>query len=100
MCCTFLACASLAEQIKVASRLSGVATASMGKFDRQLKGEKPGERSLPGKRRKYMAVTDTKTEHNKVSGALDVHVSCSAMELNLVPRHNHHAWHACDEVEF
>jgi hypothetical protein len=69
-------------QIKVASRLSGVATASMGKFDKQLRGEKPGERSLPGKRRKYMAVTDTKTEHNKVSEA-----ACQCQVCSMPPLH-------------
>ena len=35
-------------QIKTASWLSGVSTASMGKFDKRLAGEKEGERKLPG----------------------------------------------------
>jgi hypothetical protein len=35
-------------QIKTASWLSGVSTASMGKFDKKLAGEKEGERKLPG----------------------------------------------------
>jgi hypothetical protein len=37
-----------AVQIKTASWLSGVSTASMGKFDKKLAGEKEGERKLPG----------------------------------------------------
>lgn len=31
-------------------------------------GEKPGERAPLGKRRKFMAVTDTAAEHTKVIG--------------------------------
>lgn len=56
------------EQIKLASRLSGVSTASMGKFDKRLKGEKAGERAPLGKRRKFADVTDTATERGKVGG--------------------------------
>ena len=40
-------------QIRQASRQAGVATASMGKFDKRLEGEKPGERQLGSKRRKF-----------------------------------------------
>jgi regulator of ribosome biosynthesis len=46
--------------------MSGVSTASMGKFDKTLKGEKPGERQPLGKRRKYLSATDTKAEHGQV----------------------------------
>ena len=38
-------------QIKAASKQAGVATASMGKFDARLPGEKPGERSMGPKRK-------------------------------------------------
>ncbi len=38
-------------QIKAASKQAGVATASMGKFDARLPGEKPGERSIGPKRK-------------------------------------------------
>ena len=38
-------------QIKAASKQAGVSTASMGKFDARLPGEKPGERSLGPKRK-------------------------------------------------
>lgn len=43
-------------QIKLASRMAGVSTASMGKFDKRLEGEKDGERNPLGKRRKFMSV--------------------------------------------
>jgi hypothetical protein len=56
-------------QIKVASRLSGVATASLGKFDKRLAGEKAGERAPLGKRRHFLPVTDTNTERGKVCDA-------------------------------
>jgi regulator of ribosome biosynthesis len=58
-------------QIKTAHLQAGVSTASMGKFDKRLKGEKEGERKPVGKRRKFMAVTDTKTEREKLSGFAD-----------------------------
>eukprot|EP00197_Chlamydomonas_leiostraca_P004525 CAMPEP_0202860350 /NCGR_PEP_ID=MMETSP1391-20130828/2092_1 /ASSEMBLY_ACC=CAM_ASM_000867 /TAXON_ID=1034604 /ORGANISM="Chlamydomonas leiostraca, Strain SAG 11-49" /LENGTH=339 /DNA_ID=CAMNT_0049539505 /DNA_START=64 /DNA_END=1079 /DNA_ORIENTATION=- len=61
----------LKEEIKLASRLSGVSTASMGKFDRKLKGEKPGERAPLGKRRQFAAVTDTAGERAKMGGLAD-----------------------------
>ena len=38
-------------QIKAASKQAGVSTASMGKFDARLPGEKPGERSVGPKRK-------------------------------------------------
>lgn len=40
----------------------------MGKFDKRLVGEKDGERSPAGKRRKFLAVTDTQTERKQLSG--------------------------------
>jgi regulator of ribosome biosynthesis len=46
-------------QIKMASKLSGVSTASMGKFDERLPGEKAGERQLGGKRRKFAPLVNS-----------------------------------------
>lgn len=54
-------------QIKTMSWLSGVSTASMGKFDRKLPGEKEGERKLPGKRRKFSGVTDAASDRALMS---------------------------------
>ncbi|KIY97716.1 putative Ribosome biogeneis regulatory protein like protein [Monoraphidium neglectum] len=61
----------LKAEIKGASRLAGVSTASQGKFDKRLAGEKEGERSLLGKRRKFLPVTDTAAEKRLMSGAAD-----------------------------
>lgn len=47
------------KQLKEASRLSGVSTASLGKFDERLPGEKPGERQLAGKKRKFMPLVNS-----------------------------------------
>lgn len=44
-------------QIKQASRQAGVSTASMGKFDERLPGEKPGERVISSKRQKFDPVS-------------------------------------------
>lgn len=43
----------------------------MGKFDKRLKGEKEGERKLPGKRRKFLPVTDTAAERAVFSKTAD-----------------------------
>lgn len=43
----------------------------MGKFDKRLKGEKEGERKLPGKRQKFLPVTDTAAERAVVSRTAD-----------------------------
>ena len=43
----------------------------MGKFDKRLTGEKEGERSITGKRRKFLPVTDTKTERAQLTGLAD-----------------------------
>eukprot|EP00199_Chlamydomonas_sp_CCMP681_P001895 CAMPEP_0119109276 /NCGR_PEP_ID=MMETSP1180-20130426/17822_1 /TAXON_ID=3052 ORGANISM="Chlamydomonas cf sp, Strain CCMP681" /NCGR_SAMPLE_ID=MMETSP1180 /ASSEMBLY_ACC=CAM_ASM_000741 /LENGTH=370 /DNA_ID=CAMNT_0007095017 /DNA_START=97 /DNA_END=1205 /DNA_ORIENTATION=- len=61
----------LKEEIKMASRLSGVSTASLGKFDQKLKGEKPGERAPLGKRRKFLPVTDTNADHSRFTSMAD-----------------------------
>ena len=54
-------------QIRSASRQAGVSTASMGKFDKRLEGEKEGERLLGSKRRKYEPVAGkTSQELSKV----------------------------------
>ncbi|GIL88312.1 hypothetical protein Vretifemale_16225, partial [Volvox reticuliferus] len=56
----------LKDDIKTASRLAGISTASIGKFDKRLAGEKPGERAPLGKRRHFTSVTDTKAERSKI----------------------------------
>lgn len=61
----------LKDQIKQASLLSGISTASMGKFDKRLRGEKEGERVAPGKRRKFAAVEDTGTDRQRMLGLAD-----------------------------
>ena len=43
----------------------------MGKFDKRLTGEKEGERNITGKRRKFLPVTDTKTERAQLTGLAD-----------------------------
>lgn len=60
-----------AVQIKGAHLQAGVSTASMGKFDRRLQGEKDGERAPMGKRRKFLDVTDTAGERTKLSNYAD-----------------------------
>lgn len=51
-----------------ASLAAGLSTASMGKFDRQVKGEKVGERIHVSKKRKLVA---TGTEHTSMSKMAD-----------------------------
>lgn len=58
---------SCCHQIKTMSWLSGVSTASMGKFDKKLPGEKDGERKLPGKRRRFSGVTDAAADRALMS---------------------------------
>jgi len=53
------------------SWLSGVSTASMGKFDKRLPGEKEGERKLPGKRRKFAGVTDAASDRALMNKTAD-----------------------------
>ncbi len=45
-------------QLKAATQQAAVSTASMGKFDRLAKGEKPEDRQPRGKKRKFMSVAD------------------------------------------
>eukprot|EP00892_Ulva_mutabilis_P011642 jgi/Ulvmu1/8850/UM049_0032.1 len=47
---------ALKPQLQQASYLAGVSTASMGKFDKRLKGERASERRLPGMRKKLLPV--------------------------------------------
>lgn len=58
-------------QVKWASRQAGVSTASMGKFDQRVKGEKKGERTPMGKRRKFMPVSDTGKEREALTDMAD-----------------------------
>ena len=63
-------CACL--QIKTASYQAGVSTASIGKFDKQVRNEKPSDRQPTGKRRKFMHTTDSKgQEHSALSSVAD-----------------------------
>lgn len=48
----------LKDDIKQAGLVSGVSTASMGKFDRLLPGERPEERQLVQRRKKRLPVAD------------------------------------------
>ncbi|KAK9841014.1 hypothetical protein WJX81_005502 [Elliptochloris bilobata] len=62
------------DDIKAASRQAGVSTASGGKFDAVLPGEKPGERAAPGKCKRPLVdkVADRSgTENTKVLGMVD-----------------------------
>lgn len=52
-------------QIAAASRQAGVSTASMGKFDATLPGEKPGERTLAVRRHKFDPVAGSAAKENK-----------------------------------
>ena len=55
-------------QVKRASRQAGVATASMGKFDKRLEGEKPGDRRIGSTRRKFdPAFADMANERTQVA---------------------------------
>lgn len=64
----------LAPEIASASLQAGVSTASMGKFDRRLRGEKEGERqhkAVVSKRRKFLPVSDrTGAERKAVAGVV------------------------------
>lgn len=57
--------AFLVLQIKAASKQAGVSTASMGKFDARLPGEKPGERSLGSKRSQFAPVAAASGQEGK-----------------------------------
>uniref|UniRef100_A0A061RH30 Ribosome biogenesis regulatory protein n=1 Tax=Tetraselmis sp. GSL018 TaxID=582737 RepID=A0A061RH30_9CHLO len=59
----------LKDEIKAASKTAGLATASVGKFDRQARGEKPGER-LSGKRKQRPALFDG-SEGRRAAGVAD-----------------------------
>lgn len=56
------------DQMNEASITAGVSTASMGKFDRHVRGEKVGERTHVSKKRKLVA---TGSEHTSMSKMAD-----------------------------
>lgn len=66
-----------------------MSTASMGKFDRRLEGEKPGERQMGQKRRKFEPlIGDIGAEKTKVcfvSLVLQISTSNSNIQLSLPP---------------
>ena len=75
-----LTCESCAVvQIKQASRQAGVSTASMGKFDERLPGEKPGERVSSSKRQKFDPVSGKPGTELKKVGCF----SSNTSQLNL-----------------
>lgn len=61
---------ALKKELKQASYYAGVSTASMGKFDKRLKGEKDNERKLPGSRKKVLAVTGGAAEQDAAGKVL------------------------------
>jgi regulator of ribosome biosynthesis len=72
---------AMKADIQNASYLAGVSTASMGKFDQRLKGEK-GDRKLPGLRKKHLPAVGALREGEilskvarKVARCADQHVS-------------------------
>ena len=66
---------ALKADIAAASGLAGVATASMGKFDKRLTGEK-GERKLPGLRKKHLPGEGGEAEGGMVAKALGKALRC------------------------
>jgi regulator of ribosome biosynthesis len=67
--------AAMKADIQSASYLAGVSTASMGRFDKRLKGEKGG-RKLPGQRPKHLPVVGASTEGDIVSKVVKKAVRC------------------------
>jgi regulator of ribosome biosynthesis len=61
---------AIKKELKQASYFAGVSTASMGKFDTRLKGEKDNERKLPGSRKKVLSVTGGDVEKNVAGNVL------------------------------
>ena len=62
--------------------MAGVSTASQGKFDEQLPNEKPGERTLAAKRRKFAPVSDSgAAEAHRTSAAVDAILRRTTTEL-------------------
>lgn len=57
------------QQIKAASKTAGTATASVGKFDKAARGEKPADRTT-GKRKQRSSLFDPK-EGGKVNSLVD-----------------------------
>jgi hypothetical protein len=74
--------------IENASHLAGVSTASMGKFDKRLNGEK-GARKLPGLRTKHLPIDGGDAEGGMVSKVLGKVIRCAACALSaLRARHD------------
>lgn len=67
--------AAMKGDIQSASYLAGVSTASMGKFDKRLRGEK-GERKLPGMRKKHLPAAGSGEEGAAVDRVLGKVVRC------------------------
>lgn len=97
-------------QVKAASFQAGVSTASMGKFDKRLAGEKPDERQPANKRRTFLPVADCKgVERKSVSAVADkimrekaddiVEVGKAAGRLEAVAREQRHQAKAPAEGE-
>jgi regulator of ribosome biosynthesis len=74
---------ALKGDIQNASYLAGVSTASMGKFDKRLKGEK-GERKLPGFRKKHLPVDGGGVESEMVSKVMGKVVRCDAAMVSNI----------------
>ena len=51
----------LKQELSTATRQAAVSTASAGKFDRRVAGERPQDRSQGGRKRKFLAVTAVST---------------------------------------
>ena len=97
-------------QVKAASFQAGVSTASMGKFDKRLAGEKPDERQPANKRRTFLPVAAHKgVERKSVSAMADkimrekaddiVEVGKAAGRLEAVAREHRHQAKAPAEGE-
>jgi len=77
----------LKDDLRAADRLAGVSTASMGKFDRRLKGERAGERELLSQgRKKAIGVTETGKERRAMAGAADKFLRDRATDVVDVQR--------------
>lgn len=66
---------AMKDDIANASYLAGVSTASLGKFDKRLRGEK-GPRKLPGARQKHLPLDGGGAEGDMVSKVMGKVVRC------------------------
>ena len=76
---------ALKGELAAASSLAGVSTASMGKFDKRLKGEK-GERKLPGLRKKHLPSDGGEAEGGMVAKALGKALKCASLHRSALRR--------------